>query len=254
MEKFKFSLHNIDGITDDDDSKDATSIDHFFTTDVHAYVGNEFNSTAYRVKVKKLWRNQALVHYMGWNRRYDEWVDIGSLLTPPKGESVSKAQVNEKNTIDLSTLKLQPLYAMSIVNEKKNGNPEKDASNDIDPERDASNDMNLERDASNDMNPERDASNDIDAERDASNDIGPERDASNDMNLERDASNDMNLERDASNDMNPEGDDSNDIDPEILYYVYESSSIIGKCLFLLSILIAEKNFVGYAPLVTLNNI
>ena len=67
MEKSEFSLHNIDGITDGDDSKDATSINHFFTTDVLAYVGNEFNSTAYRVKVKKIWRNRALVHYTGWN-------------------------------------------------------------------------------------------------------------------------------------------------------------------------------------------
>ena len=141
MEKSEFSLHNIDGITDDDDSKDAMSIDHFFSADVHANVSNEFNSIAYRVKVKKIWRNRALVHYMRWNRRYDERVDISSLLRPPTGESVSKAQVSEKNAIDLSTLKMQPLDAISTINQEETSNLERDTNNDIDPGRKVGDDI-----------------------------------------------------------------------------------------------------------------
>ena len=66
------SLRNIDCMSDSSEEPDRIS--NFNVVKRFVYIPDKVQSVAYRAKIKKTVIAKSLVHYMGWNRRHDEWV------------------------------------------------------------------------------------------------------------------------------------------------------------------------------------
>ena len=60
-----------------------------------------FSTIAYRAKIRKIGHTKSLVHYTGWNKRYDEWVSNHLILKLPEKEVNSGiCKLNMKQQID----------------------------------------------------------------------------------------------------------------------------------------------------------
>ena len=96
---FSLSLQNIDGISDNS-CQEPDRIDKFNFVKNFVYVPN----------------NESLIHYMGWNKRHDEWVCNDILLKVPDNE-MNDDKVNVKNVINLNQQELRKLYKTQVNNE-----------------------------------------------------------------------------------------------------------------------------------------
>ena len=112
---FSLSLQNIDAISDNS-CQEPDRIDKFNFVKNFVYVPDKSQSVAYRAKIKKTGITKSLIHYMGWNKRHDEWVCNDILLKVPDNE-MNNDNVNAKNVINLNQQEFRKLYKTQVNNE-----------------------------------------------------------------------------------------------------------------------------------------
>ena len=108
------SLRNIDCMSDSSEEPDRIS--NFNLVKRFVYVLDKSQSVAYRAKIKKTSIKKSLIHYMGWNRRHDEWVSNVVLLKVPDDEN-NNDKINTKNVVNLDKQELEKIFEVQVHEE-----------------------------------------------------------------------------------------------------------------------------------------
>ena len=123
------SLRNIDCMSDSSEEPDRIS--NFNLVKRFVYVQDKAQSVAYRAKIKKTGITKSLVHYMGWNRRHDEWVSNVVLLKVPDDE-INNVKINTKNVINLDKQELEKIFKVQVHEEVFTTSKEYERSSELD--------------------------------------------------------------------------------------------------------------------------